>query len=343
MLKLNLYNGMEIIWMRLRMDNLPKRNDDIYKEIENFEDYELTECIAYEMAIRTDIIKNYLEFKKKKINNKADNLKLIELEDRVLKECWIHHHSIHLNHYEKYNYILDAPSNFEKTEFVDITKCKEDDIGSKQIINVAFSENTPSRRKVHMTTSRPLLQIPTNYKNDMEVNINFNKPEKEIIEYIKILKNFNDNNIKISRTSNQLLENISSQYAKTNKIKKQKLYANMFFVYDYIKAREQQIDNLNLNDEAKNESNEEILHIKCSHYLNSNDRKIQIKEIEKKLKKNLIKYPSSNPQDDNCYFNEYEFLQSNIKPGTAKDYYYAIKPFIDKLEFKQLLTGIINI
>jgi len=32
---------------------LPKRTDLIYKQIENFEDYEFTYCIAYEMAIRT--------------------------------------------------------------------------------------------------------------------------------------------------------------------------------------------------------------------------------------------------------------------------------------------------
>ncbi|WP_419673566.1 hypothetical protein [Aliarcobacter butzleri] len=34
------------------MDKLPQRDDLIYKEIEEFEDYELTNCIAYEMATR---------------------------------------------------------------------------------------------------------------------------------------------------------------------------------------------------------------------------------------------------------------------------------------------------
>jgi hypothetical protein len=34
------------------MANLPKRKDSIYEEIEKFENYELTPCIAYEMAIR---------------------------------------------------------------------------------------------------------------------------------------------------------------------------------------------------------------------------------------------------------------------------------------------------
>ena len=34
------------------MRELPKRSDAIYKEIESFEDYELTNNMAYEMAIR---------------------------------------------------------------------------------------------------------------------------------------------------------------------------------------------------------------------------------------------------------------------------------------------------
>ena len=36
----------------------PSRSDEIYKEIESFEEYELTQCVAYEMAVRNeDILK----------------------------------------------------------------------------------------------------------------------------------------------------------------------------------------------------------------------------------------------------------------------------------------------
>jgi len=58
------------------MQELPKRSDTIYKEIESFEDYELTQCVAYEMAIRNkenlkcidEIVKHYRE-NKSKIDN----------------------------------------------------------------------------------------------------------------------------------------------------------------------------------------------------------------------------------------------------------------------------------
>jgi len=52
------------------MRNLPKRDDTIYKEIESFEDYELTQCITYEMAIRNDGI----------LFNLGNCIKLIELK-----------------------------------------------------------------------------------------------------------------------------------------------------------------------------------------------------------------------------------------------------------------------
>ena len=43
------------------MDNLPQRDDSNYKEIEEFQDYELTNCIAYEMAIRNTELKKLLK------------------------------------------------------------------------------------------------------------------------------------------------------------------------------------------------------------------------------------------------------------------------------------------
>ena len=39
------------------MEELPKLTDSIYKEIEEFEDYEYSNCIAYEMCIRNKEVK----------------------------------------------------------------------------------------------------------------------------------------------------------------------------------------------------------------------------------------------------------------------------------------------
>ena len=49
---------------------LPKRSDSIYKEIEEFEDYEYSNCIAYEMAIRNKEVKRLI-----KVLNKMEHLR----------------------------------------------------------------------------------------------------------------------------------------------------------------------------------------------------------------------------------------------------------------------------
>lgn len=63
------------------MNNLTQRSDLIYKEIEEFQEYELTECIAYEMAIRTYLVKQYLKLRKS-VGNKI--LESYKLEERIL-------------------------------------------------------------------------------------------------------------------------------------------------------------------------------------------------------------------------------------------------------------------
>ncbi|MDF1877005.1 hypothetical protein JHD47_04155 [Sulfurimonas sp. SAG-AH-194-L11] len=71
------------------------RSDDIYKEVEEFKDYELTQCIAYEMAIRNkdnleeiDTIAEYYKDNKEAINE--EYLKnAIEKTKEYLKVCWL--------------------------------------------------------------------------------------------------------------------------------------------------------------------------------------------------------------------------------------------------------------
>ena len=56
------------------MDNLPKRSDKIYQEIEEFEEYELTQCVVYEMAIRNEDVQKIIHSMK----NTKFPIKIIE-------------------------------------------------------------------------------------------------------------------------------------------------------------------------------------------------------------------------------------------------------------------------
>lgn len=59
------------------MYKLPQRDDLIYKEIEEFQDYELTNCVAYEMMIRTD--NDYHVVSNKSYVYKIDKIKLSDI------------------------------------------------------------------------------------------------------------------------------------------------------------------------------------------------------------------------------------------------------------------------
>lgn len=53
-------------YSKLEDITIPTREDAIYKEIENFQEYELTQCVAYEMAVRCptnhQLIKNFINY-----------------------------------------------------------------------------------------------------------------------------------------------------------------------------------------------------------------------------------------------------------------------------------------
>jgi len=78
------------------MNKLPNRSDEIYKEIESFEDYELTQCVAYEMAIRNDAVINFaIDMHNKKEEReekfKQNNFNFIIEEEEFIKEYFISH------------------------------------------------------------------------------------------------------------------------------------------------------------------------------------------------------------------------------------------------------------
>jgi hypothetical protein len=213
------------------MDKLPQRDDPIYEEIEKFQDYELTECIAYEMAIRTFLVKEYLKLRKS-IGNKI--LEFYKLEEQILNECWLHHKDIYSEHNEKYNITNEMPSHINnKTCFSIIT---DSDYNKISVI-----DNNQLSRKAYKTTSRPLLFIPKEYKNDITVQINFNLPKKEIIAYLEKLKDFNDNKFSIGMSSktimnDKIIKYYNSTLKSTGKADSlQKRWADRFYIYDCYK------------------------------------------------------------------------------------------------------------
>jgi hypothetical protein len=93
------------------MDTLPQRDDLIYKEIEEFQDYELTNCVAYEMAIRNN--KNF---------EKIDNVIRFYEENKDFISYWIsekkeYDEKLFLTGSEKHHIIIEMLLNIEILPF----------------------------------------------------------------------------------------------------------------------------------------------------------------------------------------------------------------------------------
>lgn len=276
------------------MDNLPQRGNEVYTSIEKFKDYELTECIAYEMAIRTEIVKTYLQLIKE---DKTSDL--YEIEEKILNECWLDYEDIHLKHYEKYN-ITDKMIANTKTFLVKVSDNNNDEI--------SIIENNSQIRHSYKTTSRPKLKIPKEFRNDITLNVNFNLPSKEIIQYIKMLKDFNDKKFSIGISNKMINMDKLIKYTKPQLKGKgksdtiQKKWADLFYIYDCYKIQK----------EITNDSDENIFG--C----------IDLK---------LLEYYKIDSKPGDNYYSVDLYKKNIMKP---------MKFFIDKYNYKKLLVGNIS-
>lgn len=323
---------------------LPKRSDSIYEEIEQFKDYEFTNCIAYEMAIRNEEVKNIKKqindlFENKEIDNQIKYNEIVKLNNKLLFEYWIRY--IFNEDIMKYPIIrtfeklkISGKIYREVNEDIIINDCisvnkkgtniKKNDFYNDDIEKIFIKID----KKIDLLRSCRKLVIPENISTKTNISLNFNMPENELIALIKEIKlqydNSNFNNVSM------LIFNLYNNEEKSNKKKiNKKLIADKFFIYDYIKARKEEIKNDNqLNFQ---EYEEEVQNIKNNHELTRKDKEIQLKELKKEFEENT-----------NTRINEL-FKDEDIKdfaPATAKRYYYDIKPFIDDCKYKELITGI---
>ncbi len=325
---------------------LPKRSNLIYKEIEEFEDYEYSNCIAYEMAIRNkEAITLKIEIDKLLANMNKDYFLIKELNNQLLTKYWIRHifeedilnypikgtfkkleirkklHNevnpdITIKHY------LPIDKNYKKLKSKD---CCNEDIEKTFMLN--------NKRIVISKTYKKLI-IPKFLYQKTDIQINLNLPKDELRAYISKIKdyydedNFSERGLSLIFLSIFSGENNDSDKSDNKQINK-RLIADKFFIYDYITARQEQIKK---DNELKfQEYEEQLQEIKNNPYVTPKDRKIQQQELKKEFEENT-----------NTRINELFEDIEDFTPATAKRYYYDIKPFIDDLKYKELITGTIN-
>lgn len=254
------------------MNKLPKRSDPIYKEIESFEDYELTQCIAYEMAIRN--------------NNNLELLNQYNNDDRIFENTGLHYSAqyyyfnkdeIEMKKLNGFNH----PNNPFNSDEISLS-IKGKNYSPSKVLGgkwIRFDKQDKSAIDgvnnipiIKTSFSRPKLLFRTNHTFTLELNLAV--PAEEILSLIAKIKKEYDNNHKNLKAPIEFLETElqKADNSKAQKKPKSHVYADWFYIYDYWKYQKKQ----NISDE------EIFIDIELSN--NDFNKKDNIRKIRDKMR-----------------------------------------------------------
>ncbi|BAK70566.1 hypothetical protein [Aliarcobacter butzleri] len=347
------------------MDKLPQRDDLIYKEIEEFQDYELTNCIAYEMAIRN-----------KEASRKLAILKRIKtLKYNIIEKIRAKSNNYYSS-YRKYPIIFkDIMEEILiyrlKREFginYNYSEIEENPIGIKFVRNTSLYSEAMREQLLSLLDKKLKYKTKTNFitkggylieqiynkkmeikseinsnfkrkltlKNELNIKIDLplNLPKEELLAYISKIKDDFDKDNSIIKTPLELLgeilenENIDIKNLPKRDIKK--IYADMFFIYDYFIFQDKKYKNE--REKLKNELKIEIKKINKKWDYDKSGKKAEIEEQKNDYKTNKKQYSKEQIIDE--LVEELKFKKTKVN-----DYLKIMRIFIDDLEYKKLLTG----
>lgn len=378
------------------MDDYVKRSDRQYTDIENFRDYEYTECIAFEMAVRAakNLLREMFTLIMKGRNppypywSVEDMEKYKQLKEELLNKYWlrdtyffsknelwiyngrttiksIHDLNSRYRFYQGskqfglyYTFLREELISDEvrrpdpKTEFDSWglgcfrgwgTKYRSGDHSTYEIESSRDTspyDKENSIRELEKYMIRPRLVIPKQFDASIDIKINPYLPTEETIKFLENALA----DIKKGRKARSTYELMQTQpwheedfqleplYIKDDDFKSKKVVADMFYAYDYITKRKEEIEES--NERYKESHREEVQNIENS-ISSYSDKKVQIEVATRELNDNLCKagYTKISEEDLIC-------TRLNQKPKTIQRYYQNIKPYIHNMKYKELITGL---
>jgi hypothetical protein len=358
------------------MKNIIKRDDLQYIEIENFEDYELTSCIAFEMAIRNKDALTHLEIlnsiivgnvildelktdktnkitavSKDRDNNEYGedisipiNLEKWNESQEILRndffifamgtEYWLKFYNFS-KYYVKdstFNYISENPNTepyfldnklflndeikdgvYIYTETTDIKYSLYRDLLKGKIkegfpiknINKYIKSNHQLTHSISNSFKRPRLVLPDNISKEVDLkNLNLNLPIDELTSYIKKIKNLYNISPEVFKTPIEFLDE------KLLKVEEEIIISRPKGKKEKIKLRNHISNKLKFAD---------MFYIYDAVTIGMSKSKIQIE----------LTY----------YWNEKANKDTLFDQKTITKYYQIAKEYIDKLKYKELITG----
>lgn len=222
------------------------RNDKQYLEIESFEDYEFTSCMAYEMAIRNnrviELIKNNSEYINGNNRLFDSDIEMELLEKYYIDEIYLNYHFfsdvVNINEEKNKNgwrWKNNIGKDIEKTEEQILSK---EHFRGFSIFTIIKDSIIPEQSTVLTNFKRPPLQSFPIVK-ELDIRLNFALPEKDLLEYIKHVKSEFDKNNGIIKSGFEILNDIefnnSDKIDSRDILSYQERVADMFFIYDCMK------------------------------------------------------------------------------------------------------------
>ena len=358
---------------------LPKRSDSIYKEIEEFEDYEYSNCIAYEMCTRNKEVKKLLNIIINKFDEifEATEFEFIINKEAIEKEC---------NELKKYGIGFNTLSSILTDIFYEINDIE---VG-KSSLNILYENDLILDRKDYLyvdpyddgivgvlengdeeiipykqmnldyiplikkSYSRPTLKIDKS--KIFKVELDLSLPKEELLDYVsKIKDDFNNKTNAMIKTPIDLLiydSSLMEYIGKENNTSEinRKLDALEDILLD------DKTDNSNIKKLKKKLIADSFFiydyvtarqeQIKKGNELKFQEYEEQLQEIKnnpyvtpKDRKIQQQELKKEFEENTNTRINELLEDIEDFTPATARRYYYYIKPFIDDCKYKELITG----
>ena len=214
-------------------NNLPTRSDTIYLEVESFEDYEYTNCIAYEMAIRNGEVKA-LFLNASDINSDILRNDYLIFPAEVYKYNWSKSKDLSNESYKSFFLKNTKEKNFGKIKNYSVKAGKG--FYLEYSTHLLKDNKIRNHQSISKNYSRP--EMKQNYNTNFKFDLNLALPKDELIAYISKIKDEYDKDNSIIKGSLELIGEVLSVadenlliHKGTGKYNKQRV-ADMFYIYD---------------------------------------------------------------------------------------------------------------
>ena len=324
-----------------------ERGADEYLEIENFKDYELTQCLAFEMFRRNSTAKQQredinqvLDIHQKAVfefiaNEEAkltkdgydsyikSHYKAVEYRDKFF---YSHFDCIKVNNdFLNFGDYVSSSKEHQMRKSYELASYKNGVIGvrkkEKESIDLGLLDEIDHnilpifrvKSDLFPVFSRPLPYIPNSKSKEALISLNLALPKDELLAYVAAIKdNYDKDHTTISFgrevEPSDALDNIQKRRNASGELPNAKKMAYTDMFFIYDC----------LNAAPDDEINKAIRHIK--------------KEIN-------MYYTQKIMEDKKMSEGAASLIARNIDPKTIKRYYEIMQDFIDNERYKELLTG----